>query len=610
MTLKITKTICLFLFFVLILGVFSVQIKDPDFWWHLKTGEYIYTSGTVPSTDPFAYTSLSKDPIHPESNRIRFILSQYWLAQVIFFLIYKSFSFQGIIYLRAAIFTLIFILLYKGIRREGMGMYSSLLLLLPLIVVLHTFTGERPQLFSFLLSFTLIFLIEGFRKKCQGNNNGRLSDSGGARSQAALASYLIPLPVIMLLWANLHGGYILGVVIILGYLSGEIAKYFLKHFGSALSAAQLKIFAIAGFLAVSVTFINPNGFNVVSFLTEFEGGLYKKMIIESMSPIFFLQSGYHDAYLISYLLLLAATVLIMLINVKKLDLTDALITAGLAAISLSSSRYIPFFSPVAALMIARYGVSLSGRLPQLRAFEALKEKSDLPLSIILTIVLIAVINNSDLFRSGIKANNYPQGAVKFLKANRIPGNMFNPYVWGGYLIWELYPDYKVFIDGRGLIGEVFFQEVKILQAYPRQFQGKPEWQNMLNAYNVNFILTFSVDNFSGRLVPLVYALLNDAEWRLIYMDNLSLIFIRDLPENQDIIQKFGLPKEWLWNEVAVEATIKAGSAKGNPNFYITAGDAFLATRNFRDASQAFSKAIAVDPSNGIARQRLEALGIR
>ena len=486
-------------------------------------------------------------------------------------------------------------------------MYSSLFLLVPLVIVLHSFTGERPQLFSFLFSFCLIFLLEGFRKTCYRRNEHPLPARYGLSSKTAIIAYLLPIPLLMLVWANLHGGFILGIAIILGYLLGESSKYFLKRFGKTLSAGELKLFVITGSVAIAATFINPNGFNVIFFLTEFESGLYKKMIIESMSPVFFLQAGFHDAYLIFYFLVLAATVLIMLLNIKKLDLTDALITTGLVIISLSSSRYIPFFSPVAALMIARYGLSTFKRLPRSETLGIIKEKADLPLSILLTILFIVVINNSELFKSGIRANNYPEGAAKFLKSNKIPGNMFNPYVWGGYLIWELYPDYKVFIDGRGLIGEVFFQEVKILQAYPKRFEGRPEWRDMLSAYNINWILTFSVDNFSGKLVPLVYALLNDPEWHLIYMDNISLIFLRDLPENKDLIQRFGLPKEWLWNEVAVEATLKAGSIKNNANFYITAGDAFLAARNFRDAGQAFLKALDRDPGNGIAQQRVGGL---
>ena len=67
---KITKIILLIICFIFVLGLFSIEIKDPDFWWHLKTGEYIVQTGSIPATDPFAYTSTPKDPISPESVRI------------------------------------------------------------------------------------------------------------------------------------------------------------------------------------------------------------------------------------------------------------------------------------------------------------------------------------------------------------------------------------------------------------------------------------------------------------------------------------------------------------------------------------------------------------
>ena len=75
---KIAKFILLTLFFILLFGLFSVEIKDPDFFWHLKTGEYIYQHKALPETDPFAFTSLTKDPLHPESKRIKFILLIHW----------------------------------------------------------------------------------------------------------------------------------------------------------------------------------------------------------------------------------------------------------------------------------------------------------------------------------------------------------------------------------------------------------------------------------------------------------------------------------------------------------------------------------------------------
>ena len=87
---KIGKGIFLALLFLFIFGIFSGEIRDPDFWWHLKTGEHIYHTKSIPETDPFAYTSTEKDPIKPESKRIKFILSQYWLAQVIFNFVFEQ----------------------------------------------------------------------------------------------------------------------------------------------------------------------------------------------------------------------------------------------------------------------------------------------------------------------------------------------------------------------------------------------------------------------------------------------------------------------------------------------------------------------------------------
>jgi hypothetical protein len=587
--------------FTLMFGIFSTEIKDPDFWWHLETGKYISQHHKLPQTDPFAYTSLSKDPMHPESKRIKFILTQYWLAQLIFYRVYHTWGFQGIIFLRAALLTILMLILYRSMRREGAGFYTALLFLLPTVVIFHAFTGERPQLFSFLFSFLLIYLLEGFRRKAVG----AIHELPLHKNKGSGLAYLLPLPFIMLLWANLHGGFILGIVIILGYICTETLKYISKRFGKALPAGRLKILAGIGLLSVIASLANPNGYNVLSVLFEFEKGPYRRMIIESMSPLLLLRSGFHETYMVLYFFLLAISLLIMLANIKRLDLTDAAITTGLAVMSLSASRYIPFFAPVAAFMTVRYGSKMLARWPAPGFIRTIREKIDLSLSVLLTITLIILINNSNLFRSGIRTNNYPERAVKFLKENRISGNMFNPYPWGGYLIWALYPDYKVFIDGRGLIGEVFFQEVKVMEAYQEKLAGLPEWKAILNAYDVDSIITYSVGNFSGRLVPLIPALLHAAEWHLVYFDDISLIFVKESSGNDEIIRKFELPKEWLWNEVAVEAAIKSQDHRNNVNYLITEGDALLQKQSYIDAKATYLKALKIVPGNGLVQRRLD-----
>jgi hypothetical protein len=594
---KIINLIFGALLFTLVFGLFSVEVKDPDFWWHLKTGEYIYQNGSLPSTDPFAYTSTPKDPVNPESKRIKFILSQYWLAQVFFYWIYHLFSFHGIIFLRAFILTLLVFLVYISTKREGIGNYFSIVLLIPAVLILHTFTGERPQLFSFLFTFLLIYLLEGFR-------SFSIKEPLISTSLRSFG-YLLPIPFIMLLWANLHGGFILGIIIALGYILSEWIKYFTKKFGQPVPSGSLKLLTAVTAVSILLTVINPNTYNVIPFLIEFGKGPYKSMITESMSPLTLFSQGFYEPQLITYFILLAINALLFFINRNRLDLTDVIIATFLALISLTAARFIPFYTPVGILMIARYSSEMLNNLFRFELYRTFMKKSEVPLAIILSIVLIIVINNNDLFQKGIRRNTYPEGAARFLKEHRISGNMFNPYVWGGYLLWDLYPDYKVFIDGRALIEEVFFQEVKVLDAYPKNMEGLPEWKALLNAYKVNFIITFSVGNFSGRLVPLIPALLNDPEWHLIYMDNISLIFLRGSPENRETIEKFGLPKEWLWNEVAVEAGLKAHAYPYNANYYITMGDAFFAKRSFSEAKDAYLKAQRTDRGNNTVQQRLD-----
>ncbi|MCG2721395.1 MAG: hypothetical protein L6290_05185 [Thermodesulfovibrionales bacterium] len=612
---KAFKVFLVVAFFSLVLGLFSTEIKDPDFWWHLKTGEYIYQHGALPETDPFAYTSLSKDPVHPESKRIEFILTQYWLVQVLFSWIYGFSGFQGIIFLRASVLTLLVFLVYRALRKEGTGLSLSLILIAPVILMLHNFTGERPQLFSFFFSFFVIFLIERFIKAADSET---LKESpSGLQNQSSRVSgfalhipdlwYLFPLPFILFLWANFHGGFILGIAIILSYVTAESIKYFAGWGGNALSRGKFRFLLSVAIISCIVSMANPNGFNVLFVLIEYEAGTYKQMIVESMSPLFLLRSGFRDAYLILYFPLLIFSTMLLFLNLKKIDLKDVFLTTGLTIMSLSSARYIPFYLPVSVLMIARYGLPLITRITPRESLIKIWAKSRAPLSAILLIAIIMVINNANLFREGVRANRYPEGAAKFLKINHIAGNMFNPYIWGGYLMWELYPKYKVFIDGRGLIGEVFFQEVKVMEASPKRLSGIPEWKAILTAYKVNFIITYSVGNFTGWLIPLIPAILNDSDWHLIYMDNISLIFVRDTPQNEEIIKQFSIPKEWLWNEVAVEAALKAKDYPANMNYSVTMGNALLSARKYVQAKNVFLQILNNDPQNKIAKKRLDLL---
>lgn len=271
---------CLFLFFASLFFSFTVPISDPDFWWHIATGKWIAEHGSLMQQDAFTIA----DAVPEAGPRSAFILKQYWLAQLIFYRVYDLSGFMGIIVLRAALFTLLFYLLFRLMQKAGAGFLLSLGLtyLSVMAVVGETqYIGDKPQMWSSLFSVTIIFLLEHMRD--------------GRRWPRIL------LPAVMLVWSNMHGGFILGVLIIGIYLMAALI------FRSGKRQDYL-----TGAAAILVSICNPNGWSAFSvFLPLFLGSTalqrdYQTAIVEmqsifqhariqavpGMMPILLLCSGY------------------------------------------------------------------------------------------------------------------------------------------------------------------------------------------------------------------------------------------------------------------------------------------------------------------------------
>ena len=338
-----------------------------------------------------------------ESESIKFKLTQYWLAQLIFYLIYHLFDFQGIIYLRASLLTVLVFLIYRAVRKEGFGPFLSIVLLLIAAVILYDFQDVRPQLFSFLFAFSLVYLLEGFRKASyeginspSGMNEIATTRAIGSRNDTGISShcdrlsgaerrgnpigkdkllrstrndhklYLLPIPVMMLFWANLHGGFILGVIILLVYFFSETTKYLIKKPGPSLPSHSLKSLTVVTAASILFSFVNPNLYRVIPLLLAHGNSFESAQIIEWISPVMQFKTGFINPGLIMYFLLLLLAVLLFLINIKRSDVTDVLLFSVLAAISLSARRFIPLFVPVAIIMVARYGANVIASTQQAR----------------------------------------------------------------------------------------------------------------------------------------------------------------------------------------------------------------------------------------------------
>jgi hypothetical protein len=588
----------LIIFFITSFSILTGRIWDPDFFWHLKTGEYMYNNGSLLKSDPFSFTTIEKDPLNPGSQRQKFILTQYWLAQLIFYIIYKYFGFKGIILLRASILTLTIFILYKMLKKERVNFYISLTILFFSLLLFKEFTGERPQLFSFLFTAILIYIIEDYRlfihpdieeKSYKWWNN------------------ILSLPIIMLIWANMHGGFLLGDVIISLYIFSETMKYIFKK-GLYLPEKPFKIFIIMGFISIAFSLINPNVYKVIPVMIELESSVYIKEIIEYFSPIYIYKKFGFIYY--GYLYLLIVTIPVILINIKRIDLTDLILISFVTFISLKGSRYMIFFGIVAIPIVGRYIHKNINRIlknVRLKIPNIIGYSLNILISLFLITTIVYGIRQGKIFQYRIRDGFFPEGAVNFIEKNKINGNIFNSFVWGGYLIWKLYPNNKVFMDGRHLVEEIYWEHKKVELASSIPIAGFPEWKSILKAYNIRIILTSSIDKFSGKMFPFIKTLVNDHEFKLVYFDDYSLLYIRNDKENKDIIEKFGMPNEWAYNVVITECAKGIKSIPNNINFYITMGDAFAIKMDFQDAKDIYMKGLKIDPENKIIANRLKML---
>ena len=248
----------------LVLLTYTNQVDDLDLWWHLKSGEQILTTRSIPFTDSFSFTaetpaslaSLGTNEVASQEIPSDFAhwsmnLNHSWLGQVILYLAFSSAGPVGIGLLLAIVCILTFIFLYLAMRRQGAGPVVSLLTLTLIIFVAKDFSYTRPQIFSFLCFAVLMYLYVDYIQ-------------GGRKLYLA--------PILMVFWANLHGGVILGTVALGLLICGELCRYIVyrirQHSFPALSGRRLAILIIIGLLCLLASCLNPNIYKIYLFLID------------------------------------------------------------------------------------------------------------------------------------------------------------------------------------------------------------------------------------------------------------------------------------------------------------------------------------------------------
>lgn len=607
----------LFFVYMVLINV-GAQLNDPDIFWHLKTGEYILETHSLPDKDPFSFTT----PVVLSENQKMGLRAQ-WLGQVGMYAAYKIASYPGLIIARNIMIILPMLILFAWLIGRGAGALEAFLVIaMPAMMfsIYLFYSFERPQGFSFILSTALILFLERLKK------TSRL----GAETKTKFDHAYWLVPLCMALWANLHAGYIVGNLIIVIYISSEAAMFGVRKFrGKGAELSMRPAFYVVCAASLAATCLNPNTYHI--FFNYFRGILglvytdisqavagkgggdwVRDVVLEYKSLYYFYKNMGYD-WLVFYWGFTAFLYISMLVKYwlrRSFDMAEFLTVTFIVAFANTYARGLMFSL---AVMPAYMG----GTFMEIKEAVATKPANEAPPQAIKKIGRIPAILASLMLAATIAFAGYnyyktpavfhpetpkswispwyPSGMVRFILQNEIKPPMYNYYTWGGYMIWTMHPKYKVFMDGRAIDGFMVRTADSILKTYPG-------WMDKLDAFNINFIAVPVVFRESGDVIPLAHGLIGSPEWKLVYVKANAAVFVRDATQNRQIINQYEMDKSSVYKEIIDVENVLLSFSPGNPTSNIAKADALAALGRFSEAIEIYER------FPELSQQRLKALG--
>jgi len=499
-----TRRLLVAILFVAIFAMAARVQVDTDTWWHLASGRWMVEHGQVLKHDPFSHTMLGKPRIQHG-----------WLAQIVLYGLYTALGHAGLVLGVAVAVTLTFAFVFPlGEGSPYLRAFTTVLTAITSAVV----WVARPQIVSFLLTAVFAYLLDRYKR----------------RGRAPL--WLLPL--LTVLWVNCHGGFITAFILLGGYVVGEglnrLIGWRAENEGT-LSTRQIRTLVLVLLICLAVVVLNPQTYRMYTYpFHTVSIGVLRDFIQEWRSPDF------HGLHLHPFIWMLLLTLAALGFSGRRVDFTDLGLVAGFAYMSLLAGRNIALFALLDGPVLARYGAPALSRLvgalqarssgtsPDLEAFPAglSRGRARPPLGtrlallnwVLLGLVVVAalvkvVMPLSPAEREKAMASFLPVEAVRYVQQERLLGPMFNSYNWGGYLIWTLYPDYPVFVDGRTDLYDDPF-----LRSYLDVVLARENWRDVLARYNVRFVLV-------ERDSTLARFLAADDGWQGRYADDRAVIFV-------------------------------------------------------------------------------------
>lgn len=484
---------CLFL----LLGFVHVSTAfDQDLGRHLLTGKIITQSFHVPAINLFSYTY----PTFP-------FINHHWLSEVVFYNLTTITGTSGLFLLSLfLIITAWGLVAHRALRKA----HPLIFLLLSTIYlrILFERTDIRPELFSFLFLATTVTILYRYKEKF-----------------TKLIFLLIPLE---LLWVNMHIYFPIGILVTLLFLIDNLVTSRKNLFNP-----QTKILVVIFIFMGLTTLLNPHGLSGATYpFRVFEN--YGYSIEENQNPFFLLSLGFSKPSLL-YLELAVGIVLVAFLGAfKKTRLIDWLLFVVFTAVAFNAVRNFPLF--VFATFIPAIKSLSELFLTSLKLLTPQKRLVIIRLAYFLVLIFILWQGRTvlTLHPLGFGFTENVKAALTFFEKEELHGPIFNNFDIGSYIEYRLYPDEKVFIDGRPEAYPASF-----IQDTYRKMQTDPSlFAKVSKKYTFNTIVFAHTDQTPWAEVFL-RSIVHNPEWMTVYLDPTMIILVRDVPSNQTVTKTFG-----------------------------------------------------------------------
>ena len=501
---SIADIIFLGVFFFLTLSGDGRLLGDADTGYHVRAGEFIIDKLAIPQADIFSFLT----PPLP------WTLHE-WLSEVIMAVVHRFAGLTGIVIFFSFLIALSSYLVFQWLLKPRSNLLFAAVAALLVILASSSNWLARPHIFTFVFLVTSYHLLNNYQYR--GRN------------------YLFFLPPMMLAWVNLHGGYILGLILLGVYAFGNFAKF---AFGSGpqknhwfIKARFLTLILITCAL---VALLNPYGYKTLLFpFRVVQDQFLMDHIAEYLSP------NFHFSTVKPFELLLLATLGIFAISGARLDIIELALIILFAHMALFSSRHMPLFAIIAGPIVLKQANIAFDNLDG-HFIAAVKRRLDNLIHIdqstirflwpVVGVLLVTTLALNGMLGHSFNAKYVPVAAVEFINKENLAGDMFNNDEFGDYIIYAAWPRYKVFIDGRtDMYGAARVKE------YLKVSLAEPGWEGILDKYHMTWVL-HDPNSMLSKL------LLERKDWKLVYADPIANIFVKTIPQYDEIIKKYGATK--------------------------------------------------------------------